>query len=256
LGSCWCNPGVFVLARSRSKTRAATVPGPTPTAVNCRRRTHHLQGILYSRGSADGVDNPGEKWQLLVRSRGRRLCSGSLRSSSDNPVYWQEGGGGPHPGFRVWRFDLHGWSTSDMNAQVSTCDELLAPYRLAANDPNVLTLTRSLSLSRPELMKRGVVECVCCLRRISRVGALDWSRSGRGGCGDRRWRAVVLREVAVPVRCSVSPGSGDDRTCGGDRRGRPDRDDVGGRAPFGEREVSGWAATCWVFRRSTRRRSR
>jgi hypothetical protein len=26
-------------------------------------------------------------------------------------------------------FDLHGWSTSGMNVQVSTCDGLLAPYR-------------------------------------------------------------------------------------------------------------------------------
>ena len=26
-------------------------------------------------------------------------------------------------------FDLHGWSTSDMNVQVRTCDGLLAPYR-------------------------------------------------------------------------------------------------------------------------------
>jgi hypothetical protein len=25
--------------------------------------------------------------------------------------------------------DLHGWSTSDMNVQVSTCDGLLAPYK-------------------------------------------------------------------------------------------------------------------------------
>jgi hypothetical protein len=40
----------------------------------------------------------GEKWQLLVRSRGRSLHSGPLRSSSDNPVYWPEDGGGASPG--------------------------------------------------------------------------------------------------------------------------------------------------------------
>jgi hypothetical protein len=51
--------GVSIVTRSRSETGAATVPGLARTAVNCRRRTHHLQGILYFRRSADGVDNPG-----------------------------------------------------------------------------------------------------------------------------------------------------------------------------------------------------
>ena len=50
---------VFVWPRSRSETGAATVPGPTRTAVNCCRRTRHVQGVLYFRGSADCVDNPG-----------------------------------------------------------------------------------------------------------------------------------------------------------------------------------------------------
>jgi hypothetical protein len=50
---------VSIATRSRSETGAATVPGPTRTAVNCRRRTRHLQGILYFRRSADCVDDPG-----------------------------------------------------------------------------------------------------------------------------------------------------------------------------------------------------
>jgi hypothetical protein len=33
-------------------------------------------------------------------------------------------------------FDLHGWSTSDMNVQVGTCDGLLAPWR--ASTPTAL----------------------------------------------------------------------------------------------------------------------
>jgi hypothetical protein len=44
---------VSIAPRSRSKTGAATVPGPTRTAVNCRRRTRHVQGILYFRRSAN-----------------------------------------------------------------------------------------------------------------------------------------------------------------------------------------------------------
>ena len=51
--------GMSLATRSRSKTGAATVPGLTRTAVNCRRWTRHVQGILYFRRSADGVDNPG-----------------------------------------------------------------------------------------------------------------------------------------------------------------------------------------------------
>jgi hypothetical protein len=112
----------------------------------------------------------GEKWQLLVRSRGRGPYSGPLRSRSGNPVYWHEGGGeaslrlsgelqvpaggdagcaaGDHEGeprhhwhrtlwldtamslavVLVCCFDLHGWSMSDMNVHVRTCDGLLAPY--------------------------------------------------------------------------------------------------------------------------------
>jgi hypothetical protein len=92
---------VSIATRSRSETGAATVPGSTRTAVNCRRRTRHVQGILYFRRSADSVDNPGVKWQHTLRSRGRRPYSGPLRSSSGNSVYWHEGGGGTHPGFRV-----------------------------------------------------------------------------------------------------------------------------------------------------------
>ena len=30
--------------------------------------------------------------------------------------------------------DLHGWSMSDMNVQVRTCDGLLVPYRLSCRD--------------------------------------------------------------------------------------------------------------------------
>jgi hypothetical protein len=48
-----------IATRSRSETGAATVPGPTRTAVNCRRRTRHGQGFLCFRRSADRVDNLG-----------------------------------------------------------------------------------------------------------------------------------------------------------------------------------------------------
>src|ERR687897_980337 len=56
-------------------------------------------------------------------------------------------------------------------------------------------------------MEPGVVEWVCCFGRW-----VDRERStGRGaggdGAGDRRWRAVPGREVAVPVRRSVRRGA-------------------------------------------------
>ncbi len=54
---------------------------------------------------------------------------------------------------------------------------------LAASDPNVLTMARSLSRSRPEPMEPGVVECVCCLRQMGRPGALNRSRGWWGKCG-------------------------------------------------------------------------
>jgi hypothetical protein len=92
---------VHSVTRSRSETGAATVPGLTRPAVNCRRRTHHARGILYFCSSGDCVDNPGVKWPHYVRSRGRGPYSGPLRSSSGHPVYWHEGGGGALPGFRV-----------------------------------------------------------------------------------------------------------------------------------------------------------
>jgi hypothetical protein len=56
------------------------------------------RGFSVSAGSALERTSLGEKWQLLVRLRGRGLCSGPLRSSPGNSVYWHEGGGGALPG--------------------------------------------------------------------------------------------------------------------------------------------------------------
>jgi hypothetical protein len=191
--------GVSIATRSRSETGAATVPGPTRTAVHCRRRTRHVQGILYFRRSADGVDNPG----------GRRPCSGPLRSRSGNPVYWHEGGGGgaslgfrvsfrlrlvgmrgaaaddhegePRPHWpralwlntrhvadgRAWvcRFDLHGWSTSDMNVQVRAGDGLVAPYRQrhAGGVPD-RSIIRAVCVSRMVSPSNGAAKGSCQLR--------------------------------------------------------------------------------------------
>jgi hypothetical protein len=61
-----------LVTRSRSETGAATVPGPTRTAVNCRRRTRHVQGILYFRRSADCVDNPGGQVTTYRQVKGSR----------------------------------------------------------------------------------------------------------------------------------------------------------------------------------------
>ncbi len=96
-------------------------------------------------------------------------------------------------------------------------------------------MIRSLSRSRPEPMKPGVVECVCCLRQMGRVGALNLnrSRSWRGGWG--RPALTLGRSARGGCPCPVrrSPGSGDERACGGDRRRRSDGADVGGRAGVG-----------------------
>src|SRR5918997_1353201 len=138
----------------------------------------------------------GEKWPLLVRSRGRRPYSGPLRSRSSNPVYWHEDGGGALPGFpgelrfrlvgmwgaaagdhegnlaltasdspaehrhvavsRAWvcHFDLHGWSTSAMNVQASTCDGLLAPYKHASS----VLFSKPMPATRPTGSQTGPPE--------------------------------------------------------------------------------------------------
>jgi hypothetical protein len=49
-----------------------TVPGPTRTAVNFRRRTRHVQGILYFRRSTDCVDNPGGEVATYRQLKGSR----------------------------------------------------------------------------------------------------------------------------------------------------------------------------------------
>ena len=94
-------------------------------------------------------------------------------------------------------------------------------------------MTRSLSRSRPEPMEPGVVECVCCLRQMGRAGALNRSRSWRRGCGRPALARGRSARGGCPCPVQRSPGSGDDRACGGDRRRRPDRADVGGRAGVG-----------------------
>jgi hypothetical protein len=56
------------------------------------------RGFSVSAGRQIGWITLGEKWHLFVRSRGRSPCSGPLRSSPGNPVYWHEGGGGASRG--------------------------------------------------------------------------------------------------------------------------------------------------------------
>src|SRR5207302_378762 len=84
---------------------------------------------------------------------------------------------------------------------------------------------RPLSRSRPEPMKPGAVECVCCLRQMGRAGALNRSRSWRRGCGRPAAARGRSARGGCPCPVQLSPGSGDDRACGGDRRRRPDRAD-------------------------------
>ncbi len=96
---------------------------------------------------------------------------------------------------------------------------------LAASDRNVLTMTRPLSRSRPEPMKPGVVECVCCLRQMGGPGAEPVEEPAG--------RTLSLGGVGCPCPGPSWPGGADDRACGGDRRRRPDRADVGGRAGVG-----------------------
>jgi hypothetical protein len=71
------------------------LPDLLPTAANgsvmCR-------GFSISTGQQIVEITLGVKWEHTVRSRGRRPCSGPLRSSSGSPVYWYEGGGGASPG--------------------------------------------------------------------------------------------------------------------------------------------------------------
>jgi hypothetical protein len=66
------------------------------------------RGFSVSAGQQIGWITLGEKWQLPVRSRGRRHYSGLLRSRSGNPVYWREGGGWALLGLRV-RVSGSGW---------------------------------------------------------------------------------------------------------------------------------------------------
>ena len=93
----------------------------------------------------------------------------------------------------------------------------------------MLTITRPLRRSRPEPTKPGGVECAWCFRQMGRAGALNRSRSWRGGCG----RPTLARSLGARCGGAGWPGSGDDRARGGDRRRRPDRADAGGRAGVG-----------------------
>ena len=68
---------------------------------------------------------------------------------------------------------------------------------------------------------------------MGRAGALNRSRSWRGGCGRPALARGRSARGGCPCPVQRSPGSGDDRACGGDRRRRPDRADVGGRAGVG-----------------------
>src|SRR5207249_2143240 len=70
---------------------------------------------------------------------------------------------------------------------------------------------------------------------MGRSGALNLnrSRSWRGGCGRPALARGRSARGGCPCPVQRSPGSGDDRACGGDRRRWPDRAAVGGRAGVG-----------------------
>jgi hypothetical protein len=99
---------VSIATRSRSETGAVTVPGPTRTAVNCRRRTRHVQGILYFRRSADCVDNPGVVCPVWRGS----LCIGGITGVADEAVNCADLGSSEKVRFRStcrrWRSPMVG----------------------------------------------------------------------------------------------------------------------------------------------------
>ena len=91
-------PGVHSVTRSRSEIGAATVPGPTRAAVNCRRWTRHVQEILYVRSSADCVDDPGGEVAPSRQVKGSVPTPDRCDHALVTPVYWHEDGGGVLPG--------------------------------------------------------------------------------------------------------------------------------------------------------------
>jgi hypothetical protein len=103
--------GQAIVTRSGSETGAATVPGPTRPAVNCRRRTRHAPGILYFCRSADCVDTPGGQVTAYRQVKGSQSLIPPGRC--DHALVTQSTGTrvavGPYPGFWVsFRFRLVG----------------------------------------------------------------------------------------------------------------------------------------------------
>jgi len=74
-------------------------PIVTRTLVNRRQRTGGVQGILCFRCSRNCGNVTGGRSGNFLSDQGIAVSApGLLRSSSGNPVYWYEGGGGASRG--------------------------------------------------------------------------------------------------------------------------------------------------------------
>ena len=93
---------VSIVTRSRSETGAATVPGLTRAAVNCRRWTRRVPGLLCFRRSVEWVDNPWGRSGTFSSGQGVAVPT---PGRCDHALVIQSTGtraaAGPHPGLRV-----------------------------------------------------------------------------------------------------------------------------------------------------------